>query len=72
MEQFLQRWGYQFHSEAEAIEYISDHFDDTDCYVDLYHLRALELYSLELFYHSFCAQFGNPVLVENAHTTSSN
>lgn len=40
----------------------------SDWYVDVYHLRAPELHSLKLFFHAFCPQFGDPALVENAHT----
>lgn len=69
-EEFLRRWGYQFHSEAEAIIYTLDCFDSTttDWYIDLDHLRAPELCSLELFFQLFCAQFGDPALVENTRT----
>lgn len=66
---FFNQWGYQFCSQAEAIEFIADCLDGqaADWYIDLYHLRAPELQSIELFFRTFHARFGDP-LKENART----
>lgn len=64
---FFNRWGYQFQSQEDAIEFVAVR-SAAVWYVDLYHLNAPELHSINLFFGALCARFGDPHLKENVHT----
>lgn len=74
MEQFLNRWGYQFADEVEIIKYISVQPDGaaSQWYVNLYRSVVPELYSLTDIFRSMEIQFGEPALTENARTDLKN
>lgn len=69
-ERFLHRWGSQFQTHADVVEFIAERLDGlaADWYVDLYQCDAPELHSNNLFFRALRARFGDPHLKENART----
>lgn len=74
VEQFLNRWGYQFVSEAEIIELLFGQLDGAarTWYVNLFRIGGPEMYSLAAYFQSLELQFGGPALPENACTDLKN
>lgn len=74
VEQFLNRWGYQFANEAEIVELIFTLLNGAarTWYVNLYKTGAPEMYSLATFFQLLEVPFRGPALVENARTDLRN
>lgn len=66
-ESFFNQWGHQFRCQAEAIEFVADCLEGqaANWYMDLYHLNAPELQSIDLFFLAFRTRFGDLSLKEN-------